>query len=70
MTCCQSPAPKQDRKPATPKSSDEFSLAWGLPLTSIAVAAPTAELRHAFARDSVLSLGGETLLALCIRLNL
>jgi hypothetical protein len=69
--CCQSPAPKQDRAPAAPKSSDELSTPWGLSLAAvIQIDAPAAaDLRHALLGDGVSSFSCASLLALNVRLN-
>jgi len=67
--CCQSPAPSQDRKPATPRVADELTQIWGLPLVSTAIESPAAVANQAVPALSVLCPANDSLLALCVRLN-
>ena len=71
MTCCQAPAPKQDRTPALPKLSDEFAPTWGLATAAVAHvdAATSADLRYGFLGHGEGISTPPTLLAFGIRLN-
>jgi len=71
MACCQMPNPKQENTPTSPKPSEDRGQPLGLVLAADTMldGSNAATFRHDFAHNDAV-IGGTSLIALSIRLNI